>query len=82
MAEMVKFHGQVVSISGTAATIDDDNSVTSAGITDTGGISTTELTVLGSGEGVLMYNDSGDLVRLHVEDLDGTYDQVVVTRVT
>lgn len=82
MAEMVKFHGQVVSISGTAATIDDDNSVTSAGITDTGGISTTELTVLGSGEGIKLFNDSGDEVRLSIEDMDGTNDTILLTRVT
>ena len=82
MAEKVKFHGQVVAISGTAATIDDDNSVTSAGITDSGGITTTELEVTGSGEGIIVYNDSGDKVRLSIEDMDGTNDTILLTRVT
>lgn len=81
MAEKVKFHGQVVAVSGTAATIDDDNSVTSAGITDTGGISTDELIVRGSGEGVRLFNDSGDEVRLSIEDMDGTNDTIVLTRI-
>ena len=78
MADLAKYHFQVTALDTSASSIDDNQALTAAGITNTGNVTSTG-SVEATG-GLIIPDDNDNRVKITATDLGGGSNAITLTR--